>query len=68
MTMSLASEQISTDNRKHGPFLDNQECNGIIVSTLTMENDLIAAIRTMRPPSENALPPTQIQVGATGFY
>jgi hypothetical protein len=66
--MSIVSESISPDNRRHGPFRDDQENNGVIVSTLTMEADMISALRSARPPSENVLPPTEIQVGANGFY
>lgn len=66
--MPIMSESISPDNRHHGVFHDDQEHNGIIVSELTMETDIKAALRAMRPPSENSLPPTHVQVGATGFY
>jgi hypothetical protein len=66
--MSIVSESISPDNRYHGIFHDDQEHNGIIVDELTMETDIKAALRAMRPPSENCLPPTHVQVGATGFY
>lgn len=65
--MPIASETISPDNRRHGSFRDDQEHNGIIVSELSMESDIKAALRAMRPPSENILPPNFVQVGATGF-
>ena len=65
--LPLASESISPDNRRHGSFHDNQEPNGVLVDELTMESDLLAAVRAMRPPSENILPPTFVQAGATGF-
>lgn len=66
-TLPLHTETISPDNRKNGAFLDNQEHNGIIISTLTMENDIISALRAMRPPTVNSLPSTHIQLGSTGF-
>jgi hypothetical protein len=66
-TLPLHSETISPDNRKNGSFLDSQEHNGIIISTLTMENDIISALRAMRPPTVNSLPSTHIQLGSTGF-
>lgn len=66
--MSIMSESISPDNRRHGSFHDDQENNGIIVDESNMSTDIQVALRAMRPPSENCLPPTHIQVGATGFY
>jgi hypothetical protein len=66
-TLHIASESISPDHRRHGAFCDNQENNGIIVDEQTMESDMLSAVRAMRPPSGNALPPTFIQAGATGF-
>ena len=65
--LPLASESMSPNNRRHGSFNDSQENNGIIVDELYMESDMRAAVRAMRPPSGNALPPTFIQAGATGF-
>lgn len=65
--MSVKSETISPDNRRQGPFYDNQENNEIIIDELSMENDLKVALRSMRPQGNNILPPTFIQVGATGF-
>ncbi len=64
--MSIASETISPDNRRNGSFHDDQEVNGVIVNS-NMESDLKTALRAMRPPSENYLPPTYIQVGKNGF-
>ncbi len=66
-TLPIASESISPDHRRHGAFCDNQENNGIIVDELTMESDMLHAVRAMRPPSGNVLPPTFVQAGATGF-
>jgi hypothetical protein len=63
----VTSESISPDNRRHGSFHDEQELHGIIVDELSMDADMLAALRSMRPPSENTLPPTFIQLGATGF-
>lgn len=65
--MQIASETISPDHRRHGSFRDNQENNEIIVDELTMETDLKAAVRSMRPMGGNSLPPTFVQAGATGF-
>jgi hypothetical protein len=65
--LPLASEAMSPDHRRHGSFHDDQENNGIIVDKINMESDVLAAVRAMRPPSDNALPPTFVQVGATGF-
>ena len=66
--MPLVSESISPDNRRHGVFHDDQEYNGIVIDELTMDADIKTALRAMRPPSENYLPPTYVQVGANGFY
>lgn len=66
-TLPIASESISPDNRRHGSFHDDQENNGVIVDKLTMESDMLSAVRAMRPPSGNSLPPTFVQAGATGF-
>jgi hypothetical protein len=66
-TLPIASESISPDHRRHGSFHDDQENNGVIVDELTMESDMLSAVRAMRPPSDNVLPPTFVQAGATGF-
>lgn len=65
--MSVKSETISPDNRRRGPFSDNQENNERLIDELSMENDLRVALRSMRPQGDNILPSTFIQVGATGF-
>lgn len=65
-SLSLPSESISPDNRKKASFVDNQETNGVIVSSY-MQNDLTAALRAMRPPTVNYQPPTYSQLGSNGF-
>jgi len=65
--LPIASESVSPDNRRRGSFHDDQEINEVIVDEVTMDVDMKAALRAMRPMGDNILPPTFVQAGATGF-
>jgi hypothetical protein len=64
--MPIFSEELSKDNRRRGAFDDSQNNNGIITSNY-MPNDLKFALLRMNPPSDNYLPSTHVQLGATGI-
>lgn len=65
--LQITTESNSPDNRKHGSFKDNQDISGIMISEFTMESDLIVALKSLSPPSENMLDVTYVIPGTRGF-
>ena len=62
--VKMVVESISVDNRTCGPFIEDYGVKGVITS-FSMESDMITALNSMTPGTDNLVGYTQL--GATGF-
>jgi hypothetical protein len=60
------AENLSPDDRRIGPFVEGYAKKGV-VSSLSMESDMITALTDMDPGTENMVPIGYSQLGSTGF-
>ncbi len=59
-------ESLSLDLRVNGPFIENYAKKGVM-SSLSMESDMITALTGMNPGTENMMAAGYSQLGSTGF-
>jgi len=64
--VKVVVDSISDDDRRQGPFVEGYAPKGVMTSS-SMESDMITALTGMTPGTENMVPIGYSQLGSSGF-